>query len=173
MKIVLRYELSAVLLLMILVAGCFTSNNMFSNKGDVLQIVASTVEEVEKVLYYDDSGDVYEVTPSNSGNVLALVQARIINQKSTQISLFVDESAANLSIIESPKADPIYYLERGVKSSEVIPSEYKYGPFIWGQVDIPLGYEINGWMMFEVTKGSEYHSFIWEDEDFVRIMYPR
>ena len=54
MKIVLRYELSAVLLLMILVAGCFTSNNMFSNKGDVLQIVASTVEEVEKVLYYDD-----------------------------------------------------------------------------------------------------------------------
>ena len=173
MKSQLRYQIPAVLLLMILVAGCFTTDNMFSNKGDVLQIVASKVEVVDNVLYYDESGDVYEVNPSGEGNVLALVKARIINQKSTQISLFVDELAAKLSIKEAQGASPIYYLERGVKSSKTIPSDYKYGPFIWGQVDIPLGYEINGWMIFEVTKGSKYHSFIWEDADFVRVMYPK
>ncbi len=168
-----KYEIPALLLLLILIAGCFTTQNDFSNRGDVLQIVASKVEEVGNVLYYGDSGEVYEITPSVEGNVLALVKARIINQKSTHISLFVDELAANLSIKDAQEAPPIYYLERGVESTKIIPSDYKYGPFIWGQVDIPLGYEITGWMIFEVAKGSTYNSFIWEDADFVRVIYPK
>ena len=167
-----KHIMALMAILILLSSGCFRNETLYSNKGDILQIVASTVEELESVLY-SDGGKTYEIKPSEEGLVLAMVNTRIINQMSTQISLSVDNDAAKLTMKEGPEVYALEYMDRGMEVNVEIPDDYSYRPFVWGEVAIPLGYEVSGWMMFEVPVGSDYLTFIWEDTDFVRIMYQR
>ena len=167
-----KYIIVLTVFLILFSGGCFRNETIYSHKGDILQIVASAVEEVESVLY-SDGGKTYEIKPSEDGLVLAMVNTRIINQRSTQISLSVDNEAAKLTMKDGPEVYSFGYMDRGVEVDLVIPDDYSYGPFVWGAIAIPLGYEVSGWMIFEVPKESDYLAFIWEDADFVRIMYQR
>ena len=163
------------LVLALALGGCIRSpQKSYASRGEILTVVADMATEVDKVLYTSDEKN-YVVTPRGDGNTLALVRTRVINQKSAQVTLSIDKEAARLSVENDGEIQEIRLLdfrEIGVETSEEVPEDYLYKPLHWGKVQIRRGFEINGWMIFEVPKKSEYLGFGWRNVESVNVIYP-
>jgi len=182
----MRYLIRSVMVLIILLAlGIVlvytevirTPEKSYSNRGEILTVVATTVTELDRVLYAE-LGQNFLIEPIEKENTLAVVKARVLNQESTQISLSVDGEAARLSVThESIKGSreffPLDFREYGIETEELIPVDYLYSPFLWGESQISQGFELGGWMIFEVPKGSRYLGFAWDDVEFIKVIYPK
>jgi hypothetical protein len=182
----MRYLIRILLVLAVLVglgvAVVFTDvirtpQKSYSSHGEILTVVATTVTELDRVLY-SESGQNFVIEPLDDGNTLALVKARVLNQQSAQVSLSIDNEAGRLSVThESIKGSeeffPLYFREYGKDTEEKIPEDYLYSPFLWGEAQINKGFELSGWMIFEVPKGSGYLGFAWDDVEFIKVIYPK
>ena len=127
----MRYLIRSLLVLAILISLGFalvytdvirTPQKSYSNRGEILTVVATTVTELDRVLYAE-SGQNFVVEPLSDENTFALVKARVLNQQSAQISLSVDQEAARLSVThESIKGSkeffPLYFREYGKDTEE-------------------------------------------------------
>jgi hypothetical protein len=156
------------------VAGCIRSEpEIFVSRGEILIIVISKIQVVDKVFYAkpkEDSEEVqtFVITPQEEGTTLALAQARVVNQKSTRVTLTLDKEAVLLEI-GSEIFNPLYFAEHSEPTTELIPEEYSYTPLLWGNVHIKKGFEVTGWFIFEVPVDSDFTNFYWEDVESIRV----
>lgn len=116
----------------------------------------------------------YVIAPKVPGNVIAAVRTRVLNPESTQITLSVDEEAANLRDVNDIQYKLINPLpgEGAVETDEDAPEDNPYAARIWGEFQVITGFEIPGWLYFEVPETLEFSSLVWEDLEFVRVRYP-
>ena len=116
----------------------------------------------------------YVIAPKVPGNVIAAVRTRVLNPESTQITLSVDEEAANLRDVNDIQYKMINPLpdEGAVKTDEEAPEDNTYAARIWGEFQVVAGFEIPGWLYFEVPEALEFSALVWEDLEFVRVRYP-
>ena len=116
----------------------------------------------------------YVIAPKVSGNVIAAVRTRVLNPESTQITLSVDEESANLRDLNDIQYKLINPLpgEAAVETDEEPPEDNTYAARIWGEFQVISGFEVPGWLFFEVPEPLEFSALVWEDLEFVRVRYP-
>ena len=152
-------------------AGCIRSEpKPFVARGGILTLVVSEIQEVDRVLYFED-GQTFAITPQEEGTTLALAQVRVINKKSSRVSLTLDEEAILLLEANGENFKPLNYSENSEPTTELMPEKYPYAPFLWGNTDILQGFEVTGWFIFEVPVGSKFTTFFWEDVESIRVNF--
>jgi hypothetical protein len=182
MKINLSIRCLALVLILSLtvVTGCIrAADNEYGSRGEILSIGAHKPKLLDKVVYtiQDMNGrpENWVITPKEEGFKIAVVQTRAVNTKSTQVDLSVDENTAMLTAkdgggeFKAFKADKM----RVEKTSEEAPKGNPYGSHIWGPYQLFKNFEIAGYLFFEVPDGTEFADMIWDDVEFVRVVYPR
>ncbi|GBD10787.1 hypothetical protein HRbin23_00436 [bacterium HR23] len=159
------------LLVALVVVGCIERVDQGKwGWGRILVLNAKQPRLVSQVGFQHD-GKHWVITPSKPDHTLAAVLVTIRNEKSTLVSLMVDEKAAYLEDPRGNRWMPLDYTQARREVSEPVQPEGAYLPFLWGKLDIPQGYQVQGWMLFEVPQRADIHLFGWEQADPVRIRF--
>jgi hypothetical protein len=127
---------------------------------------------VDEVIYSVQEQN-YVIAAQGEGSKLAVLRARAVNLTSTQIILFVDETVITLNSKDGVAFKPLNPDMISVLTTEDVPENNPYGAHIWGQFRLKKGFEIDGWLFFEVPKDTEFSDIVWESVEFVRVIYPR
>ena len=115
---------------------------------------------------------IWEMNPVDAeNNVLVYVKVRLINQGSGTVSLVIDEEAAVLLDGNRASYDPInaitmsHTAETGteVNSADFIP--------MWGSIELNIGEEVSGMLIFELPRGSSFSELRWNASDSATIRY--
>ena len=147
-----------------------------SGNGDLSGCVPASLDGVTFIDFHDVGleKDHYAIAPQVGGHVIAAVWARVLNPGSTQVALSVDGAAStlrDLNEIQYNMIDPSPG-EGAVKTQEEAPDDNPYFRRLWGQYQVIAGFEIPGWLFFEVPAPLEFSALVWEDVEFVRVRYP-
>lgn len=142
--------------------------------------------------------DFYRLVPQSSDNELILLRVKVENHTATRAIVNIDREAAQLRDFLQGRYYPIKVTERAEDASvpesaddrcnvPVIPDDHTACvKFLWnplyeetqpdGQVqlveraqELPKGTGLDGWLVFEVPKGTEFRSFRWASGDTVTI----
>ncbi|MBI2873102.1 MAG: hypothetical protein HYY00_07960 [Chloroflexi bacterium] len=137
--------------------------------GDSLAIRSPEKATVTEVAYTGEDGKHYVLRPSQDGNRLLLVRLIVTNSRAAQVSMRVGPDSVTFlgkGLSEFASVDPL----PGGRAQEVeeTPSEEnRYAPFIWGSFDLVQGYQVDGWMVFEVPPTETAGRLRWDTGDTV------
>jgi hypothetical protein len=117
----------------------------------------------------------WQIKPTDSSaNQIALVKLTLINEVSNSITITVDDDAAELQTGDKIRRSPIDILARS-KPAETTGSDednfIKDFLPIWGTFVLQKGEQIEGYMVFEVPKGSSFKQFRWSASDTAIVNY--
>ena len=113
---------------------------------------------------------------TNPNRTYAAVQVRIVNRTAGVAPLYVHSETAELG---DPRSDRIFALDlctAGVgyeppPGSEAV--ETTHTPLLWGNVELKKGFQVRGWMFFDVPKSLTLDAFWWQDPETQTIIYSR
>lgn len=133
--------------------------------GRGLTMNVKDVQKVDRLTYQDVDGLYYSVGPVQPGHDLVVARVTIWNTRSGRLSLFVDGKAASLEGKNREQALAIDPYQRR-QTLESAPLDLgRYVPLLWGPSDLPQGFNITGWMAFEVPSDVEVQTLEWEQVD--------
>ncbi|NQW18852.1 MAG: hypothetical protein HQ478_15375 [Chloroflexi bacterium] len=114
----------------------------------------------------------WEIAPKNPANVMAMVKVTLINQKTAQARVIIDEKAARLISTDGFNYSPTNIVTAS-KTIESIDGGLKQDNFVglWRPATINSGENLIGWMVFEVPPGTEFTEFRWEASDNITIRF--
>lgn len=170
---VVRYSVAllSLLLLALVTQGCVERVDQGKwGWGRILIINAKQPRLVSQVGFQHEEKH-WAIAPSQPDHTLAAVFVTIRNDKSTWVSLLVDDKAAYLEDRKGNRWAPLDYTKARREVNEPVQPEGAYVPFLWGKLDLPQGYQVQGWMLFEVPKNADLYLFGWEQADPVRIRF--
>ncbi len=156
--------------LVILVASLGLSSACFGGsaslgrtfQGPILELTPVEMFNVPEVVYQEDDKAVYIIKPSDGNNLLVL-HARVGNHAATRAFLDIDSQPAELTM---KNGGPIKALNTTQAKQPFDgtqhPSLNKYIPFIRGTQELEKGFELNGWIVFDVPKGDKVEQLKWE-----------
>jgi len=142
--------------------------------------------------------DFYRIVPESTDNELVLLRVKVENHTATRAIINIDREAAQLRDFLQGRYYPIDVSERAQDAEvpesaddrcnvPVIPDDHTACvKFLWnasyeetqpdGQVqlieraqEIPNGHGLDGWLVFEVPKNTQFRSFRWASGDTVTI----
>ena len=110
----------------------------------------------------------WEIKPENPDNVLAVIKVSLINQQSARVVVVIDENAAILMTDDGRSFRPMNVLTES-KPIATLDNSLRQSEFVglWRSVSINSGENLNGWMVFEVPRGSEFREFRWAASDTI------
>ena len=140
----------------------------------------------------------FRLTPESSANELVLLRVKVENHTATNAIVSVDHESAQLRDFLQGRYYPINVSERaedaGIPESQqercnvpVDPEEHRLCVrFLWNAThietspdgepifveraqELPKGFGLNGWMVFEVPRGTQFRSFRWSAGDTISI----
>ena len=127
----------------------------------------------------------YLIVPSDSGSELIAMNILVHNAESTSAIMTVDGDAAELIVFGTNDVyKPISLRPENEANVKVVqgshPTENTLVPFLWGPIHTPTatgetrpgllkGHSVQGWVVFEVPKGTEHRALRWEAGDSVYI----
>ncbi len=154
---------------LVLAAACISNTDRGEwARGNVLQINVSNVQRVSEVPY-SAGGQHYIILPKDPGASLVVAKVLLRNDKSAQVSLLVDQNAAYLANRQLNRhgiVDP--YTQRS-ELAEPPSDGAKFLPLLWNVVEVPQGFQIEGWVVFEIPEDFEVYQFNWEQADTIRV----
>ena len=136
--------------------------------GRGLTMNVANLQEIDGLIYQDTDQQYYSVGPAMEGHSLVAAQVTIWNNRSGRLSLFVDEEAALLGGTNREEARALNPYERRVPLDAPPAALSPHLPFLWGPSDLPQGFNITGWMVFELPDGVEIVRLEWEQVDTLR-----
>jgi len=125
----------------------------------------------------DTKGNLYDwqINPTDSSvNQIALVKLTLINEVSNSITITVDDEAAELQTGDKIRRSPIDIRVRSKPTETTATDEDNFiKDFlpIWGTFVLQKGEQIEGYMVFEVPKGSSFKQFRWSASDTAIVNY--
>ena len=159
----------AIGLTLLLATACISTTDRGEwARGNVLQINVSNVQRVPEVVYTIE-GEHYAIRPQSSDRALVVAKVLIRNNKSAQVSLFVNHDAAflaNRRLERHGLIDP--YAQREVRD-QAPEDGARFLPLLWGVVEVPQNFQIEGWVVFEIPQDFTVYQFNWEQADTIRV----
>lgn len=154
----------------------YEGGNPLYQGGRTLWIQSERPKTTSEIFYTAPTveGDVRQwiIQPEGAGTVLAYVQLTVINQTSGAVNLIVDRDAAELETEDGVIHRPVDVIQR-VQT----PLEYKprlevpdFLP-IWGTTVLESGRQVKGYLVFEITEGSQIERLRWTASDTVIFRY--
>ena len=141
-------------------------------RGRSLEIHLSDPVVAQKMTY--KAGAEERIVQAGASNrQLVMVKVTVVNRTSTVVLLDVDGDVAQIGD------------RRGQRIGALDPQkEYKlldapdpsaasgFVPFLWGEIELPIDLQVEGWMVFEVPVGLRLGSFWWDEVDYIILDYP-
>ena len=165
------------LLLPLLTLGC--SEDLLpigrARQGDTLIISIEEIKRVLEVRFQGTDEKHYVIAPASTDNELIVIRLNVHNADATTVIMTVDEEAAQLRGFNHDEQyqllnpDPEANVENIRLADGPHPAEDRYVPFIRGPVDLPKGFSVVGWVVFEVPEGLKLESLRWDAGDTVFI----
>jgi hypothetical protein len=145
--------------------------------GRTLWIRAEDPESQQFIVYSgDDQGGLtrtWAMAPEDvENNELVFVEITLINQSSATVSLVIDEKAARLLDGNRTDYSPINSIDTAYAATDDY-AQYNVPGFspMWGSVTLNTGQQIQGMLVFELPKGSEFTELRWSASDSAIIRY--
>ena len=161
----------ALVVLVGLVAGACLGSSEIDKRyiGRVLTFDLTDVRRVDRVEYVEN-GLNWVVEPESEGHKLVLIHLALINQEAGQVSVVVNEQAAVLVDKERDEYRPLDAQGRAREVSEPARNPQGVGrPPMWGNYDLKEGFEVRGWLYFEVPKDRELDYLRWDVTDALQL----
>lgn len=170
----LVYSITLLLVLNTVIwSGCIrTPDKEYGGRGEILAVGAHKPKLMDQVLYSVE-GQNFSISSSEDNFQIAVVKLRVVNMKSTQVTLNVDRDAVTIVSKDGQTFSPFYPEDMASKTSDIHPEGNPYGLHVWGSFQLNKGYEIAGTVFFEVPKGLEFSDTIWDNVEYVRVPYPK
>ena len=137
-------------------------------RGNVLRMNLSNYQRLPEVPYTVD-GISYVIRPQTPGHTLAVAKVLIRNDRSAEVSMLVDETAAFLADRQYKRHGLINPHTRRQLLAQPPAQGDRFLPFLWGVVSVPRGFQIEGWVVFEIPEEFAVYQFNWEQADSIRV----
>lgn len=148
-----------------LVLGCAAaSRSVFLGQWAQNEFGLFRVEKVETspAVAFEKDGAYYLIRPDKAEDTLVLVRVAIYNEKAG--TALVDMQGKSTSLKDSQGAQ--YYplaLNTASVTNEAEARPHLRGELFTKEVVLPLGYQISGWILFQVSKERQLVEFQWDE----------
>ena len=159
------------LMIVCMLASCTQEQVDLGSAGRNLEIHASRPQVVAKVFYTED-GVTKVISPSASNRKLAVINVTVVNRSSTVIPLSVDGEAAKLGDRRGKKIGALDPFGRSKPVSGTIetgPEIVEISPVLWGEMDLARGFQVSGYLVFDVPKGLILGTIFWDEVEYIPI----
>ena len=103
----------------------------------------------------------YVIRPSSEENQLTVIRARIGNHAATRAQIDVEALPPELRM-DTGRYHSVNTYEVRMPTDGFHANKNVYVPFIRGTQEVEREFELDGWLIFDVPKGSQVNSFKWE-----------
>ncbi len=103
----------------------------------------------------------YVIRPSSEENQLMAIRTRVGNHAATRVQLDVEALPPELRM-DTGRFKSLNTFEAGVPTEGFHLEKNVYIPFIRGSQALKKDTQLDGWLIFDVPKGSDVESFKWE-----------
>ena len=171
----IKYPIIFITFILILsTLGCENDDSDFSiRKGRTIAIGATQPIVRDRITFTDTAGKLRLVKPISANNKLVVVKLKIINDSVTHVSVFVDTEAAELGDRGGSRGwniDP--YVNSVIVATEESELD-KYTPFLNGHIELNKGFEVEGWMIFDIPRSVKPLTIWWRESDDIVIDLPK
>ena len=151
--------------------GCGDTITGAMANGRNLEIYADFPVIVEQA-FFELEGETKVISPSASNRQIVVVNTTITNRTTTVIPIVIDTESVMLGDRRGKKYPPINPYEQSniVEYSDVEKEEIKdVSPILWDTFQLARGYEIEGFLIFDVPKGLLLGPLFWEEVEYVPV----
>ena len=171
----IKYPLIFITLILILsTLGCESDDSDFSiRKGRTIAIGATPPIVRDRITFTDTTGKIRLVKPISANNKLVVVKLKMINDSVTHVPVFIDTEAAELGDRGGSRGwniDP--YVNSVIVATEESELD-KYTPFLNGHIELNKGFEVQGWMIFDIPRSIKPLTIWWRESDDIVIDLPK
>jgi|TARA_B100001964_G_C14248612_1_gene608731 hypothetical protein len=154
--------------------GCENDDSEFLlRKGRTIAIGATPPIVRDRVTFTDTAGKLRLVKPISANNKLVIVKLKILNDSVTHVPVFIDTEAAELGDRGGSRGwniDP--YVNSVIIATEESELD-KYTPFLNGHIELNKGFEVQGWMIFDIPRSIKPLTIWWRESDDIVIDLPK
>ena len=117
---------------------------------------------VDSITYRDEERMFRSIERSRPDRKIAAIWIALVNRNTTIVPLLVDLDIAELGESQRYEVVPLDPFETAeTVDFGTTPPPPLYQPFIWGTIDLAQGYEVQGWMFFEVPDSLKLKRLEW------------
>ena len=172
-KIYIQISMLLTILLFGLISCSNDDSSLSLTKGRTIAIVTSPPIVRDRITFTDTAGKLRLVKPISANNKLVVVKLKIINDSVTHVPVFIDTEAAELGDRGGSRGwniDP--YVNSVIVSTEESELD-KYTPFLNGHIELNKGFEVQGWMIFDIPRSIKPLTIWWRESDDIVIDLPK
>lgn len=140
-------------------------------QGNNLTLVAKDLKEKESVYYKDTDGGYYSVSASDKDHKLVIVLIQVYNRSSRSVKFQVGPNGYILLDKEGKEYKSLDPFGESRRLTPTLPSKETLYQFIWKSFDLPEGYSIEAWCVFNVAKDVFPWQFRWNPVETVFVPF--
>ena len=103
----------------------------------------------------------YVIRPSSEENQLMAIRTRVGNHAATRVQLDIEALPPELRM-DTGRFKSLNTFEAGVPTEGFHAEKNVYVPFLRGTQALEKDFQLDGWLIFDVPRGSDVESFKWE-----------
>ena len=132
-------------------------------QGAVLELTLLEIVNVPEIYTLEDGQPGNYLRPSHEGNDLLLIHAIVHNHAATTVQMNLDPIFTELGTVDGTE----HFDYNPLTIPHELPHYYQRAdtdlniPLLRGDHRLDRGFELDGWMVFDVVKGSAPDSFRW------------
>lgn len=166
-------KLTLMLILMSLLLTLFASTSCIGSRpgdwkfGESLAIRVAQSVILDEVSYTDGDGKSYAIRP-HDGNKLHVYRLVANNTRANLLSFQINDRTVQLigaANVQWAAVDP--FGDTREEADSTSSTLNKYAPFLWGNFELRQGYQIEGWLIFEVPNDKPPVALRWDSGDTI------
>ncbi len=162
-----------IVLLPVLITSCLnddSSSNFTKGRTIAIETFAPIVRD--RISFTDTQGNIRLIKPKPN-NKLVAVKVRIINESVTYVPLFIDTEAAELGDRGGSRGWNIDPYKSSVSTSSREAELDKFTPLLSGHIELNKGFEVTGWMLFDLERNISPLTLWWRESDDITSDLPK
>jgi|TARA_Y100001936_G_scaffold117780_1_gene115272 hypothetical protein len=162
-----------IVLLPVLITSCLnddSSSNFTKGRTIAIETFAPIVRD--RISFTDTQGNIRLIKPKPN-NKLVAVKVRIINESVTYVPLFIDTEAAELGDRGGSRGWNIDPYKSSVSTSSREAELDKFTPLLSGHIELNKGFEVTGWMLFDIERNISPLTLWWRESDDITSDLPK
>tara|TARA_B100000073_G_scaffold252536_1_gene212599 strand:- start:893 stop:1420 length:528 start_codon:yes stop_codon:yes gene_type:complete len=162
-----------IVLLPVLITSCLnddSSSNLTKGRTIAIETFAPIVRD--RISFTDTQGNIRLIKPKPN-NKLVAVKVRIINESVTYVPLFIDTEAAELGDRGGSRGWNIDPYKSSVSTSSIEAELDKFTPLLSGHIELNKGFEVTGWMLFDLERNISPLTLWWRESDDITSDLPK
>ena len=149
-----------------LTAACSSEPDLVAVRGRSIEIHAER-PVVADTISYSFLGEHRTLRPRATNRQLAAVLVTVVNRTSTVMPLLIDPEAAKLGDRRGERIEALDPFDRYSTSGAPDEEEDEFAPLLWGDIQLDRGFQVEGWVLFDVPKGLTLGTLWWNEVDDV------